>query len=102
MFVLDTNVISELMRPEPDTVVIVWVELQKTSDLFTTTIGEPELRYGIEILQRHRHSSSRPVDISSAPDPTHTGCTSNPTNSNDDSQPTCTVISREPPPHHAT
>ena len=52
MFVLDTNVISELMRPEPDTVVIAWVELQKTSDLFTTTISEAELRYGIEILPR--------------------------------------------------
>lgn len=54
MFVLDTNVISELIRLEPDPVVTAWVELQTTSDLFTTTINEAELRYGVEILPEGR------------------------------------------------
>jgi len=50
MIVLDTNVLSELMRPQPSVRVMAWVAQQPTSELFTTSITEAEIFYGIESL----------------------------------------------------
>jgi predicted nucleic acid-binding protein len=50
MIVLDTNVISELMRPEPDARVFAWVDAQKRTDLYTTTIMQAEILYGVACL----------------------------------------------------
>ena len=50
MHILDTNVISELMRPEPDGRVIGWVSEQPGGSLFTTAVSEAELRYGMALL----------------------------------------------------
>ena len=50
MIVLDTNVVSELMRPSPSSVVTEWVAQQPATDLYLSTITEAELRYGVEIM----------------------------------------------------
>ena len=50
MIILDTNVISELMRPKPEENVVEWIISQDSQDLYLTTVSEAELRYGIEIL----------------------------------------------------
>lgn len=50
MIILDTNVISELMRPTPSAQVVRWVEQQPSAELFTTSITEAEIFYGIELL----------------------------------------------------
>lgn len=50
MILLDTNVISELMKPRPDPRVESWIAGQSAAELFTTAITEAELRFGIEIL----------------------------------------------------
>lgn len=47
MIVVDTNVLSELMRPRPETRVIGWVASQPSSRLFTTAITEAEILHGI-------------------------------------------------------
>ena len=47
---LDTNVVSELMRPEPAPVVYDWSNKCDEACLFFSAIGEAELRYGIEIM----------------------------------------------------
>lgn len=52
MLVLDTNVISELMRPVPDASVFDWVGRQPGASLFTTTVTEAELRYGLALLPK--------------------------------------------------
>ena len=54
MIVLDTNVVSELMRPSPDSGVIDWVARQVAPDLHVSAISEAELRYGVEVLPRGR------------------------------------------------
>jgi toxin FitB len=48
--ILDTNVVSELIRPKPDSHVIAWIAAQPAHALFITTITEAELRYGVEAL----------------------------------------------------
>ena len=50
MLILDTNVVSELMRPAPDARVVSWVDSQPASSQFITTITEAELRFGVAVL----------------------------------------------------
>ena len=50
MIVLDTNVVSELMRTTPEPEVLAWLDDQPTSTLFVTTITEAEILTGIAIL----------------------------------------------------
>jgi toxin FitB len=57
MIVLDTNVLSEPLRPTPSAKVLDWMRSQPGTALFTTTIAEAELLYGIALLpqsQRRR------------------------------------------------
>ena len=50
MFVLDTNVVSELMRERPNPEVMGWMDNQLTDNLFVTSITEAEVRTGVAIL----------------------------------------------------
>ena len=50
MFVLDTNVVSELMRPSPDPVITSWIAARATSRLFLTAVTEAELRFGLAVM----------------------------------------------------
>lgn len=47
MIVLDTNVLSELMRSVPNQQVLAWVDAQPASDLVITSITVAEILYGI-------------------------------------------------------
>jgi predicted nucleic acid-binding protein len=50
MIVLDTNVLSEILRPVPESRVLDWIAAQSRSALFTTTVVEGEILYGIRLL----------------------------------------------------
>jgi predicted nucleic acid-binding protein len=50
MIVLDTNVLSETLRPKPDAAVASWLKAQRTTDMHTTTICEAEIFYGVALL----------------------------------------------------
>ncbi len=50
MIVLDTNVVSELMNPQGSQAVKSWANTQPRESLFTTTITQAEILYGIAIL----------------------------------------------------
>ncbi|MXX86420.1 MAG: type II toxin-antitoxin system VapC family toxin [Acidobacteria bacterium] len=50
MIILDTNVISELMRPEPDPTVLAWSFGLRKDEMFTTAVSEGEVRYGVAWL----------------------------------------------------
>jgi predicted nucleic acid-binding protein len=57
MIILDTNVLSEVLRPEPDSRVLTWLDKQPANSVFTTAITEGEILYGIRLLpdgQRRR------------------------------------------------
>ena len=47
MILLDTNVLSELMRSKPAPQVLEWVDAQPTGDLVITSITVAEILYGI-------------------------------------------------------
>lgn len=50
MIILDTNVLSELMKPKPEPAVLVWLDAQPLNSIWTTTVTLFEIRYGIAIL----------------------------------------------------
>ena len=50
MILLDTNVISELMRPEPHEGVIAWLDEQLSDELYLPAIVKAEIEIGIAIL----------------------------------------------------
>lgn len=50
MIVLDTNVISELMRREPSPRVMAWMSDQPIAGVFTTTVSLAEIFYGLALL----------------------------------------------------
>lgn len=50
MIVLDTNVISEAMRPDPDPVVLSWLNAQTAETLYLSSVTLAELLYGVGAL----------------------------------------------------
>ena len=50
MIVMDTNVLSELMRAAPAEAVVRWIGEQPTLQLFTTSITQAEIAYGIALM----------------------------------------------------
>lgn len=50
MILLDTNVVSELMRPEPTAAVLDWVDRQDATDLYLSAVSAAELRTGVALL----------------------------------------------------
>ena len=50
MIILDTNVLSETLRPSPDARALAWLEAQPRAALFTTTITQAEVLYGVRVL----------------------------------------------------
>jgi predicted nucleic acid-binding protein len=54
MFLLDTNVLSELMRPDPGQEVAAWIASQALEALFTAAPCQAEILAGIAVLPEGR------------------------------------------------
>ena len=54
MIVLDTNVVSEPLKPKPDAAVLNWLDAQEPQTLYITTINLAELLAGIELMPAGR------------------------------------------------
>jgi predicted nucleic acid-binding protein len=50
MIVLDTNVLSEVLKPSPSTAVVTWLSAQEPAEVFLTAITQAEVLYGLELL----------------------------------------------------
>ncbi len=58
MIVLDTNVLSELLRPTPAPQVEAWLAAQDGASIYFTAVGEAELRHGVAILPAGRRRTA--------------------------------------------
>ena len=54
MYVIDTNVASELMRPSPSPAVAAWIAGRDAEELYLTAVSEAELLYGVAIVPAGR------------------------------------------------
>ena len=58
MFILDTNVASELMRPAPNPTVAAWIAGQDAEEMYLTAVSEAELLYGVAIMPAGRRRNA--------------------------------------------
>ena len=54
MILLDTNVLSALMRDPPDPAVVVWLDRQGADEIWTTSVTVFEIRFGLARLAEGR------------------------------------------------
>lgn len=57
MIVLDTNVVSEAMKPAPDVAVQAWLNDQVAETLYLSTVTLAELLFGIQALKAGRRKN---------------------------------------------
>jgi toxin FitB len=63
MIVLDTNVVSEVMKPKPSTQVSSWMTAYPRERLFITTITQAEILYGVELLPAGKRRAALQADV---------------------------------------
>lgn len=58
MIVLDTNVVSEAMKPSADTAVMAWLNDQVAQTLYLSSVSLAELLFGIGVLPAGRRKDA--------------------------------------------
>lgn len=58
MIILDTNIISELMKPTPERALLAWLDQQDSDTLFITCITVAEIMYGLYALPEGKRRMS--------------------------------------------
>lgn len=53
MYLLDTNVVSELRRPRPHGAVVAWLQQIADKDLFISAVTLAELQSGVELVREN-------------------------------------------------
>ena len=60
-FLLDTNVVSEWLKPRPDAGIVAWLAGADEDRVFLSVMTLAELRFGIERLAAGRRRTSKPL-----------------------------------------
>lgn len=63
MIIVDTNILSEPLRPQPDERVLKWLDEQAAGTLFLTATVVAEAFYGIEKLPEGRRKNTLRADL---------------------------------------
>jgi len=63
MTVLNTNVVSEALKPDPEGKVVAWLRGQQRSEAFITSITQAEVLYGVDSLPEGKRKSGLANDI---------------------------------------
>ena len=58
MIILDTNVLSALMRQTPDQKIIAWLDQRPRTSIWTTSVTVLEVRFGLQIMAAGKRRSS--------------------------------------------
>lgn len=58
MIVLDTNIVSELMKSAPAAAVAAWIADQPATSLYTTSVTQAEILHGIMLLPSGKRRSA--------------------------------------------
>jgi predicted nucleic acid-binding protein len=66
MLILDTPILAEVIRPNPDPRIGRWLGMQPRDDLYTTSLAQADILYGVERLppgKRHSDLLAAVVEI---------------------------------------
>ena len=58
MILLDTNIVSELLRKTPEPKVEAWLAAQNGSDIYLSVVSEAELRLGVAVMPAGRRRTA--------------------------------------------
>ncbi|MDR1015509.1 MAG: type II toxin-antitoxin system VapC family toxin [Coriobacteriales bacterium] len=64
MIILDTNVVSEMMKDNPHPAVADWFKGQDNSQIYITVLTVAEIKYGISLLPEGRRKKTLDFDVS--------------------------------------
>ncbi|MBL1258290.1 type II toxin-antitoxin system VapC family toxin [Methylocystis sp. Sn-Cys] len=62
MYLLDTNVVSELRRPKPHGAVLAWLESVDDADLRLSVVTIGEIQAGLEITRERDEAKAREIE----------------------------------------
>ena len=62
MYLLDTNVVSELRRPKPHGGVVAWLEAQPDANLFICALTVGEIQVGVEKARRQDSTKADQIE----------------------------------------
>ena len=63
MFLIDTNVVSELRKPRPNSHVVQWLESTDDKDLFLSAVTVGEIQAGIELTRAQDPTKADELEI---------------------------------------
>ncbi len=58
MILLDTNVLSEFMRPQPSAQVVAWLDEQPASEVWTSAVSRAEIELGLSLMPAGKRQAS--------------------------------------------
>jgi hypothetical protein len=62
MFLLDTNIVSELRKPKPHRGVVAWVSAQEGRSLYLCAVTIAEIQRGVEITREQDREKARQIE----------------------------------------
>jgi predicted nucleic acid-binding protein len=62
MYLLDTNIISELRRPKPHGAVVAWLESVEDKDLFLSAVTLGEIQAGVELTREQDAAKAAQIE----------------------------------------
>lgn len=62
MYLLDTNIISELRKPKPHGAVVAWIQSIEDKDLFLSAVTIGEIQAGIEITREQDTTKAQQIE----------------------------------------
>ena len=62
MYLLDTNVVSELRRPRPHGALLAWLETVQDHDLYLSAVTIGEIQSGIEITREQDQAKAAAIE----------------------------------------
>ena len=63
MYLLDTNVVSELRKGRPHGGVVAWLETKDEAELFVSAVTLGELQAGVELTRKQDHSKADQIEL---------------------------------------
>jgi len=62
VYLIDTNVVSELRKPRPHPLVIAWLRGVSNRDLFLSAVTVGELQAGVEVTRRQDETKAQEIE----------------------------------------
>jgi len=63
LYLLDTNVVSELRKPKPHGAVVAWLKEQQEAQIFLSAVTIGELQAGVEQVRKQDSSKAREIEL---------------------------------------